>query len=202
MIVRWVTLLLSLLWLTPVLAEEPRIILIHGDSLSAGYGMPLSSAWPTLLSKQVPPGYRVINSSQSGETTTGGLNRLPDLLTRHRPSIVVLELGANDALRGLPLDQARNNLARMITLSRQAKARVLLVGMRLPPNFGPAYTAKFSALYTELAKTQNVALLPFLLEGFADDLSLFQPDQIHPTAAAQPRVMTTVQRALQPLLKP
>lgn len=202
MIVRGLCLLLALMACQQAQAATDKIILIHGDSLSAGYGMGIAAAWPTLLDRQLPPGYRIVNSSQSGETTAGGLNRLPDLLAKHRPTLVVLELGANDALRGLPLDKARDNLGRMIDLSRKAQAQVLVIGMRLPPNFGPAYTTKFSALYRELAKEKRVALLPFLLEGFADDLSQFQADQIHPTAAAQPRVMATVKQALLPLLKP
>jgi acyl-CoA thioesterase-1 len=145
--------------------------------------------------------YSVVNASISGETTAGGVSRLPRALARHQPAVLILALGANDGLRGLPVKEMKKNLAAMIGISRKAGAAVLLVGMRVPPNYGPEYTQDFAAAFSELARSRKTALVPFLLEGMAEDLSLFQPDRIHPTEGAQPRLLETVWTALRPLLK-
>jgi len=178
---------------------------VYGDSLSAAYGIPRDRGWVTLLDKRLAAegyDYSVANASISGETTSGGLARIGKVLARLRPSVMILELGANDGLRGLPVTEMRNNLAAMIERAKKAGARVLLIGMRMPPNYGPDYTEAFAAAYSELARRERVALLPFLLEGFAEREDLFQGDQMHPTAAAQPLVLENVWKALRPLLKP
>lgn len=190
-----------LLW--GVAAEAAQAILVFGDSLSAAYGMSRESGWVALLEQRIrreKPGYRVINASISGETTSGGRYRIEQALAEHRPSVVILELGANDGLRGLPLDATRANLDAIIAACRNRQARVLLVGMRLPPNYGTAYAGKFQAIYEQAARRHKVSLLPFLLEGFADRAELFQADGLHPTAAAQPLIMERVWVSLQPLL--
>lgn len=171
-------------------------LMVFGDSISAGYGLPPGQGWVSLLARELGSGHRVVNASLSGETTAGGLSRLPQALQRHHPDWVILELGGNDGLRGLPLADMRANLQAMIRLCRQARARVLLVGIALPPNYGPAYTGAFQAVYANLARTQQIAFVPQLMAGFAGDLRQFQPDGIHPTAAAQPRMMHTVRAAL------
>lgn len=185
------------LWLSslPVLAAPT--LLVFGDSLSAAYGMPRESGWVSLLEKRVP-GYRVVNASVSGETTAGGLTRLPGVLAAHRPAVVVLELGANDGLRGLPPHAAARNLEAMIDLAKKQGSKVLLLGMRMPPNYGAAYTARFERLFHEVARKKQVKLLPFLLDGL--ELGDFQADGLHPGAAAQPRLMENVWRELKPLL--
>lgn len=178
-------------------------ILVWGDSLSAGYGIPQEKAWPSLLGKRLAAeGYRhnVSNASISGETSAGGLARLPEALARTKPSVVIIELGANDGLRGLSLDAMRNNLDAMVKLSSNAGARVLLVGMRMPPNFGPVYTQKFQQTYADLAKQHRVALVPFMMEGFAERGSYFQADHVHPTVEAQPLILANIWPALRPLL--
>jgi acyl-CoA thioesterase-1 len=178
-------------------------ILVLGDSLSAAYGIRLEQGWVALLAerlKQEGYGQRVINASSSGETTGGALARLPRALERHRPAVVVIELGGNDGLRGLPIDDVRANLDRLIRASRDSGAEVLLLGMRIPPNYGPQYTREFEALFGELATRHRVALVPFLLEGVALDDALMQEDGIHPTAAAQPRLLERVWPKLVPLL--
>jgi acyl-CoA thioesterase-1 len=142
----------------------------------------------------------VVNASISGDTTIGGRNRLPALMTQHKPEVLVIELGANDALRGLPLKTSQDNLQAMIDLARQQKAKVLLVGMQIPPNYGPDYTRRFAAMYQDLAKANKVALVPFFFEGIAADLSLFQADRIHPNEQAQPRLLDNVWPHLKPLL--
>jgi len=179
-------------------------VLIFGDSLSGAYGMPERLGWVTLLQERLKrerSDYSVVNASISGETTAGGLGRIGKVLERHRPAVVILELGANDGLRGLPVAAMKKNLAAMIEQSQKAGARVLLVGMRLPPNYGIEYTKAFEHAFAELAKRQRTALLPFLLEGVDDKAELFQPDRIHPTEAAQPLMMERVWGALRPLLK-
>ena len=178
--------------------------MVYGDSLSAAYGMPERRGWVALLQerlKREQPDYSVANASISGETTAGGLARLARALERHKPAIVILALGANDGLRGLPVAAMKQNLAAMIGQSRQAGARVLLVGMQLPPNYGPEYTLAFERAFTELARQHRTALLPFLLEGFADQPEMFLPDRIHPTEAAQPKVLQNVWGVLAPLLR-
>jgi acyl-CoA thioesterase-1 len=185
-------------------AHAERVILVFGDSLSAGYGLPAGQGWVSLLEGRVREAklpYRVVNASISGETTLGGRNRIADTLAAHRPAVLVLQLGANDGLRGQPLEATRDNLAAMIQAAKAARSAVLLVGMQLPPNYGIAYTQKFRELYAGLAREQRVRLLPFLMEGFADDMSMFQPDGIHPSAQAQARILDNVWKELRPLLK-
>ena len=179
-------------------------ILIVGDSLSAGYGLSSGEGWVDLLTKKLTAekfSATVTNASISGDTTAGGLSRLPALLAKHKPTVVVIELGGNDGLRGSPVAVARANLLKMAELSKAAGAKVLMVGMRMPPNFGPSYTAQFEAMYGEVAKAVNGGLVPFFLEKIATDLSKFQADRIHPTAAAQPALLDTVWPALAKLLK-
>ncbi|TAH51463.1 MAG: arylesterase [Betaproteobacteria bacterium] len=184
-------------------AAPAASILVWGDSLSAGYGLKPGEAWPTLLQTRLErEGFRhkVINASVSGETSAGGRSRLPAALAEHKPDIVILELGSNDGLRGLKPQLLADNLQAMIAATRAAGARVLLVGMRMPPNYGPAYTRRFADTFADVAQTQNVALVPFLMEGFADRAELFQADGIHPTAQAQALILETVWRGLKPLL--
>ena len=179
-------------------------MLVYGDSLSAAYGMPERHGWVALLEERLKrerQDYSVVNASISGETTAGGLARVGKVLERHRPVIVILVLGANDGLRGLPVAVMKKNLSAMIEQSQQSGARVLLVGMRMPPNYGDAYTKAFEQAYAELAKRHHVALLPFLLEGFGDKPEMFQPDRIHPTEAAQPSVLKNIWGALAPLIR-
>lgn len=179
-------------------------ILVLGDSLSAGYGMRTEEGWVALLQARLKTqgyGYRLVNASVSGETTSGGLARLPRALELHRPAIVLIELGANDGLRGLPLETTERNLARMAELSRQARALVVLIGMRLPPNYGPRYTQEFHALFGAIAVRHNLALVPFLLQDVALHDELMQADGLHPNAKAQPAMLDAVWPALRPLLE-
>jgi acyl-CoA thioesterase-1 len=165
--------------------------------------MEIGESWPSLLQKRLDEdghAYRVFNSSITGETTQGGLTRLPGLLEKHAPAIVIVELGGNDGLRGLPLDVTRSNLSEMIALSQAAGARVILAEMRIPPNYGRTYTERFNGTYTELAERYGVALLPFLLQDIALEPGLMLPDGIHPTAAAQPLILEQVWRVLEPVL--
>lgn len=169
-------------------------ILVLGDSLSAGFGIDQSQNWVNLLSERLRENgftHKVYNASISGETSLGGLNRLPGILEK-RPEIVIIELGANDGLRGLPLDHLRNNLDQMIILSKSTGAEILLIGMRLPPNYGPAYTNGFQDMYKILAKKHNVMLVPFLLEGIATRRDLMQDDNLHPTSEAQTLILNNV----------
>lgn len=180
-----------------------KTLLVFGDSLSAGYGLRPESAWPSLLQARLAEkglDYSVANLSISGETTAGGLSRLPAALRRHRPAAVILALGANDGLRGLPLAQMRANLDAMIAAAQAAGSRVLLVGMRLPPNYGP-YAGQFHASFAEVAKQRKVPEVDFLLAGIAEQPALFQPDGLHPTAEAQPHLLDNVWPQLVPLLK-
>lgn len=183
-------------------AEQP-VILVVGDSLSAAHGIPTEAGWVALLArrlKQQGYDYRVVNASIGGDTTSGGLARLPDALKHYHPAIVILELGGNDGLRGQPLDAMRGDLKHMIELSRQAGAKVLLVGVRMPPNYGPVYAQRFHQVYLDLAKTMSVALVPKILAGVASHPRLMQSDGIHPTAAAEPKVLNNVWPELKPLL--
>lgn len=185
------------------MAHAASTILVWGDSLSAGYGLKPGEDWPTLLQTRLQhKGFQheVINGSVSGETSSGGRTRLPAALERHRPDILILELGANDGLRGLRPQLMADNLKAMITEAQAAGARVLLVGMQMPPNYGAAYTRRFAQTFSDLAEDTGVALVPFLLEGFADQPELFLPDGIHPSAEAQPLVLDTVWNGLAPLL--
>lgn len=184
-------------------ALAARTILVFGDSLSAGYGLRPENAWPSLLQTRLGGkrlDYSVANLSISGETTAGGRSRLPDALRQHRPTIVILALGANDGLRGLSLDQMKDNLKEMIRLASTSKARVLLVGMRLPPNYGP-YADQFTEVFQKLGREDKVPVVDFLLAGVADQPALFQADMLHPTAQAQPRLLDNVWSGLAPLLK-
>jgi acyl-CoA thioesterase-1 len=180
-----------------------RTILVFGDSLSAGYGLPQERSWPRLLEARLRKerlDYTVANASVSGETTAGGARRIAEALKTHQPVIVVIELGANDGLRGQNLNVMRQNLETMIDASRKAKAEVLLVGLRLPPNYGTAYTEKFQQTYADVARQKKIAFVPRLFEGFAEDLSYFQADRVHPTSEAQPLMLDTVWKGLKPLL--
>lgn len=180
-------------------------MLVLGDSLSAAYGIRPESGWVSLLKERLQqsrPVRDVVNASISGETTSGGLARLDKLLAEHRPAIVVVELGANDALRGLPLGVPRANLARIIETTRKSGARVLLVGIEIPTNYGPQYRDGLRNMYRDLAAEFNLPLVPFLLEGIALDPQLMQGDGLHPTAAAQPRVLENVWPVLEKALKP
>lgn len=182
----------------------PRTVLVMGDSLSAAYGLRAEQGWVAMLGERVArghPGWQVVNASISGETSAGGSARVVGEVLRHRPAVVVLALGANDALRGLPLAELRRNLARMIGASEHVGARVLLVGMRMPPNLGPDYTRGFERTYRDLAAFFDVELLPFLLEPVAADRGNFMDDNLHPTAAAQPAIADHVWPALEPLLR-
>jgi len=193
-----------LIGLHGALAAESRAILVFGDSLSAGYGLAPEQGWVALLEKRLRAqgyGYAVVNASISGETTSGGLERLPRALRLHRPALVILELGANDGLRGLPLTEARANLSRMIELAERANAKVLLLGIRLPPNYGPRYGDDFAAMYAELARRFHIPLVPFLLQGVALDPKLMQADGLHPDAEGEPRVLDVVWPYLGPMLR-
>jgi acyl-CoA thioesterase-1 len=183
---------------------NPPVILVVGDSLSAGYGVNADATWVALLEKRLAGqgyGYRVVNASVSGETTGGARVRLPRALQLHQPAIVVLELGGNDGLRGLPLRQVRDNLEAMIQQVQAAQGSPLLIGMRIPTNYGPAYADGFHALYGELAKQYDLPLVPFFLEGVALDPELMQDDEIHPSSRAQPALLDNVWPVLSPLLK-
>jgi acyl-CoA thioesterase-1 len=201
---RFLLLIVCLGFSPGVLASDPPAILVFGDSLSAGYGIDHSRSWVSLLAQRLEwenfP-HRVVNASISGETTAGGLSRLPAALDSYRPAIVILELGANDGLRGLPLLHLRANLDKLIDLSKKSGARVLLIGMKLPPNYGDRYAQGFEDIYTQLAKKQRTARVPFLLDGVADRRELMQADNVHPTAEAQPRLLDNVWPHLLPLLK-
>ncbi|HTV77736.1 MAG TPA: arylesterase [Steroidobacteraceae bacterium] len=195
---------LLLIGLQGAAAAQNRIILSFGDSLSAAYRLQPEQGWVALLQQRLHTegyGYQIINASVSGETSTGGLERLPHLLATHHPAIVLLELGANDGLRGLPLPLVRDNLGHMIALAKDSGARVLLLGIKLPPNYGPRYGNGFADLYSQLASQYHVPLVPFLLEGVALDPALMQDDGLHPVAAGEPRVLDTVWPYLVPLLK-
>ena len=181
-----------------------RTILVFGDSLSAAHGIRPEEGWVALLTQRLHSqgyGYQIVNASVSGETTSGGLQRLPRALELHRPELVILELGANDGLRGLPANATRDNLAQMVRLAQAAGSRVLLVGMRIPPNLGPRYTAEFARMFPELANQYHLPLVPFLLEKVALDPTLMQEDGMHPNARGEPPILDTVWPYLKPLLK-
>jgi acyl-CoA thioesterase-1 len=200
MIVRW---LIALVLTAPSLAAAATIM-VFGDSLSSAYGLRRDQGWTTLLQQRLDEkklDYKIANASISGETTFGGRNRIDAALKMHRPSIVIIALGANDGLRGLDTDSMRVNLEAMTRASRKTGAKVLLAGMRMPPNFGPVYAEKFQQAFREVAARERVSLLPSLLDGFSENRELFQPDGIHPAATAQPLILETVWKSLQPLLK-
>jgi acyl-CoA thioesterase-1 len=192
---------------TPVWAAPAQRILVVGDSLSAEYGLTRGTGWVTLLQKklaQEKPGVEVVNASISGETTSGGRSRMAALLKKNQPSHVVIELGGNDALRGLPLSMTQDNLLTMTRQAQAAGAQVLLLGMQMPPNYGPDMARQFEAAYAQVAKSQKAALVPFFLKGIGDDpdpLKWFQADRIHPNEAAQPRMLANVWPTLKKQLK-
>jgi len=196
-------LLFLLCWLALSARAEP-IVLVYGDSLSAGYGLPQGKGWVDLLAERLRSeklGYRVANASLSGETTLGGANRLVSVLAQHRPEVVVIELGGNDGLRGLSLEATKTHLTAMVDAVRKAGARPLLVGMQLPPNYGTAYTKKFQTLFEEVARERKTPLVAFMLAGFGENRDYFQPDGIHPTVEAQPLILDNIWPVLRPLLK-
>lgn len=197
-------LLLLLAAATPAQAAQPPVILVVGDSLSAGYGLAPGQGWVALLEQRLKKqgyGYRVVNASVSGETTDGGVQRLDRALATHKPSIVVLELGSNDGLRGLPVTRVRANLDLMITKVRASGAEVLLVMARIPTNYGPRYASSFEGIYDDLVKRYRIGSAALLDEDVALDLALFLPDGVHPTAQAQPLLLDNIWPQLQPLLR-
>jgi acyl-CoA thioesterase-1 len=186
-------------------APRERLLLVDGDSLSAAYNLQTDQGWVAQLQKRLEQqgyGYRVVNASVSGETTAGGRARLARALDAHQPQLVILQLGANDGLRGLPVKDARANLANMIQEIQKRQAKVLLAGIVMPPNYGPRYADSFAAMYPELAREYRVALVPFLLEGVALEERYMQADGLHPNAAGQPVLLETVWKQLKPLLEP
>lgn len=201
-------LIVCLAWLAAVLAtalpaQAQPVLLVLGDSLSAEYGLPRDSGWVKRLERRLAEeriDYRVVNASISGETTAGGRTRLPALLAQHKPAVVVIELGANDGLRGLPIPVMQDNLRKLVRDSQAAGARVLLVGMHIPPNYGREYAERFHASFARVATDTRAALLPFFFDGFAEDLGYFQPDRIHPNEQAQDKMLANVWPQLRPLL--
>jgi acyl-CoA thioesterase-1 len=194
--------IICLVWLAPLPAAE-RTLLVVGDSLSTAYGMDVQSGWVALLKKRLVQeriDYRIVNASISGDTSGNGLARLPRLLDEHSPAVVIIELGANDGLRGLSLAQLKHNITAMITKAKDIKARVLLAGVQLPPNYGGNYAGKFRRIYREIAREQGVALVPDMLDDIATDRELMQPDRLHPNARAQRRILDNFWPYLRPLL--
>ena len=193
--------MVALLCASVAQAAAPKRVLVFGDSLSAAYNLAPERGWVNLLDQTLQAqGWRVANASISGETTAGGAARIEAVLAEQAPDVVIVELGANDGLRGLPLDLAKQNLARIIAAAKARKARVLLVGMELPPNYGPDYTTQFRQMYQDLAREHATALLPFLLAPISDERGNFLEDNLHPTAEAQPALRDHVLKALRPLL--
>jgi acyl-CoA thioesterase I len=197
--------LLAIAWAVVAHATPatPRTILVLGDSISAGYGIKVEEGWVALLAQRLKSkgyGYRVVNASVSGETTSGGVNRLPRALALHKPAVVILELGGNDGLRGLPIATSRANLTRMVELARRSGARVVMVGMKIPPNYGPRYSGEFERMFGELAQRYRLPLVPFFLDFVALDSALMQADGIHPNAKGQPRLLENLWPTLEPLL--
>ena len=204
MVMVFAVLCMALLNSPTVMAQSSKVLIV-GDSLSAEYGLPRGTGWVKLLEdrlKKDHSSWQVVNASISGETTAGGQTRLPLLLKTHQPKVVVIELGANDALRGLQLAATEQNLRKMIQASKQSGAKVLLLGMRIPPNYGQDYTNKFFAIYGKLASAEQVELLPFFLERVASRMDLFQADRIHPNVIAQSIMLENVWPKLEPMLKP
>ena len=196
-----IILLIGALWL-PSQVYAAKNILVFGDSLSAGYRIAAEQSWPSLLQQELAlkyPEYLIVNASISGETLHGGRQRIGSALRQHRPAIVILELGANDGLRGFSAQEIEDNLSKLIASIQQTDARVLLVGMKLPPNYGEPYASQFEKIYPTLAQKYRVPLLPFLLEGIAPEQ--FQADNLHPVAAAQPLIMRHILQILNPLLR-
>jgi acyl-CoA thioesterase-1 len=188
---------------TPQQTDHPTRILVVGDSLSAEYGLKRGTGWVELLKTSLStthPKAEIINASISGDTTSGGLTRLKALLDRSKPHVVLLELGANDALRGLPLDMTKNNLLAMVRLVKEYGAKPIIAGMQIPPNYGREYASAFKSLFEEIARNEQTALIPFFLEGIAEDPAMFQADTIHPNEEAQPILKSNVQKILMPTL--
>ena len=201
----WLRILLLLILSAAAPVHAARTILVFGDSLSAGYGLPAGSGWVSLLEQRLKRDrldYTIVNASISGETTLGGRNRIADALAEHKPAVVIVQLGGNDGLRGNSIEETRRNLIAIVGASRKAGAKVLLVGMRIPPNYGKVYTRRFEALFAEVARQQNASLVPFMLQGFADKREWFQSDGIHPAVEAQPRILDNIYRRLRALLVP
>lgn len=197
-------LVLAALLAFPLAGHASRTLLVLGDSISAGYGLSQSAGWVNLLRQRLEKAaadYRVVNASISGETAAGGRRRIQALLAQHAPDIVVLELGGNDGLRGARIESLQADLDAIVTASVAHKARVLLVGMRIPPNYGPEYVRRFEDVYAALASRHRLSWVPFLFEGFGDRPEFFQGDGIHPTAAAQPLMLETVWKKLAPMLR-
>ena len=200
LLLTWLTSLLCL----PLAAWAGGTILVYGDSLSAAYGLSQNAGWPSLLQarlKQERMDYTVTNVSISGETTSGGAARIAAALREHKPRVIIVALGANDGLRGLPPAEMRANLAKIVRAGQKARSRVLLVGMRMPPNYGESYTRQFAEVYADLAREHKTAFVPYLLQGMDQQRELFQSDNMHPTAAAQPILLENIWKALLPLLK-
>jgi acyl-CoA thioesterase-1 len=195
---------IALVTFTPAHADpNAPVLLVVGDSLSAGYGIAKGTGWVDLLVARIDAQHlpwRVVNASISGDTTAGGRARLPSLLAQHKPGVVIVELGANDGLRGGNLRSTKDNLDAMIAAVRKAGAKPIVVGMKLPPNYGPAYTREFDALFGDVARANNAALVPFFFAGFAESEEWFQQDRVHPTAAAQSKLLDNVWPVLSPLL--
>ncbi len=199
--IRRFVLLIGLI-LLPLTAFAGQTILVFGDSLSAAYGIPRDAGWVSLLEKKLAdekPGWQVINASISGETTSGGLRRILPALLEHKPAIVILELGANDGLRGLAVADAQRNLDKIMHACRQSRAKVLLLGMRIPPNYGLKYASDFRMMYVDLANRNKSLLVPFFLDGIAGQPDLIQPDGLHPIAKAQPKLLQNIWPSLQKL---
>ena len=198
------TFLLCLVWANSSRGDEDKTVLVFGDSLSASYGIEEEQGWVNLLSeklRQAQSPYSVINASVSGETSTGGLSRLPAALAEFQPSVVILELGGNDGLRGLPLATLQANLEEMVSLSQQAGAKVLLAGIQIPPNYGPRYTEPFYALFGDIAESEQLPFVPFLIDGIPQQPELMQNDGIHPRAEAQHMILDNVWPVLAPMLQ-
>ena len=198
------TFLLCLVWANSSRGDEDKTVLVFGDSLSASYGIEEEQGWVNLLSeklRQAQSPYSVINASVSGETSTGGLSRLPAALAEFQPSVVILELGGNDGLRGLPLATLQSNLEEMVSLSQRAGAKVLLAGIQIPPNYGPRYTEPFYALFGDIAESEQLPFVPFLIDGIPQQPELMQNDGIHPRAEAQHMILDNVWPVLAPMLQ-
>ena len=187
----------------PLIAAAANTVIVFGDSISAGYGLPQGASWVSLLAERVAkvaPDYRVVNASISGETLAGGRRRIESVLEQHKPAVVIVELGGNDGLRGTPIEAMRSDLTAIVDACLRRKVRVVLLGMRLPPNYGAAYVQRFQQVYASVAQSRPVTFAPFLFEGFAERQELFQPDGIHPTREAQPLMLEYVWKPLAPLL--
>ena len=203
---RWLVALLAGIFACASLAASAQAgptVLVIGDSLSAGYGLSAGQGWVELLQKKLTAhgfAHRIVNASISGDTTAGGRSRIGAALQTHKPDIVIIELGANDGLRGATLQSVRANLDFIVETAQRAGAQVLLLGMQLPPNYGPTYVRQFAALFSDVAKARNTGFVPFILQGFGDKPELFQPDRIHPTAQAQPLMVETVWPELKKLM--